>query len=88
MTVPKKKHTEKLCLSTVTAVSLRIFSLLQAALIPASVICLEIPMDNNSVNEVTQQYLDWEAGSATAKDCAADSLGILWTLVSAVKATP
>lgn len=41
-----------------------------------------------SVNEVTQQYLDWEAGSATAKDCAADSLGILWTLVSAVRATP
>lgn len=33
-------------------------------------------------------YLVWEEGNATAKDCAADSLGILWILVSAVKATP
>lgn len=33
-------------------------------------------------------YLAWEGGNATAKDCAADSLGILWILVSAVKATP
>lgn len=32
--------------------------------------------------------LAWEGGNATAKDCAADSLGILWILVSAVKATP
>lgn len=42
----------------------------------------------NPYNEEHVSYLAWEEGKATAKDCAADSLGILWIFVSAVKATP
>lgn len=45
--------------------------------------CLQIPDNEKHIS-----YLAWEGGNATAKDCAADSLGILWILVSAVKATP
>lgn len=48
-----------------------------------SELCLQ-----NPYNEKYISYLAWEEGNATAKDCAADSLGILWILVSAVKATP
>lgn len=48
-----------------------------------SELCLQNPYNENHIS-----YLAWEEGNATAKDCAADSLGILWILVSAVKATP